>query len=176
LAARSITLSKEAFKEIAADPFMTAPALFIALVGAILQMVILQSEINFLAAVALRYGLWLFSTIILFMASRILRGKAKFTPTLRVTGFAQSAYVLYLLAFLPVIGPVARFLAVLVSLFAVWVGMATAQQLRGWRTLVLPLLYVAIVVVGLVFLQAIMQGTEFVFEDVFTSLGVTAQP
>jgi hypothetical protein len=78
--------------------------------------------------------LWLVSTIVLFMAARVLRGKAKFTSTLRVTGFAQSAYVLYLLGFLPVIGPVARFLAVAVSFFAVWVGTATAHNLRGWRT------------------------------------------
>lgn len=173
LAARSITLSRDAFKEIAANPFMTAPALVIALVGTFLQMVNTQPEINFWLAVLLRYGLWLFSTLVLFGAARILRGKAKFTATLRATGFAQSAYVLYLLGFLPIVGPVARFLAVLVSFFAIWVGVANAHQLRGWRTLVLPVLYVAIVVVGLFFLLSVMQGTQLVFENVFTSLGVT---
>ena len=176
LAARSITLSREAFLENAADAFMTGPALLIALAGAILQTLNRQPEDNLLLDVALRYALWILSTLIVFGAARLLRGKASFTTTLRVTGFAQSTYVLMLLGFLPVIGPVARFLAVLVSFFAIWVGTATAHKLRGWRTLVLPVLYVTITVVSIVFLLSILQGVAFLFQDVLTQLGVASQP
>lgn len=90
-----------------------------------------------------------------------------------MTGFAQSAHVLYLLGFLPVIGPLARFLAVVVSFFAIWVGAAAAHNLRGWRTLLLPVLYPAIAVVGAGFLLAVLRGGQYFFRDVLASLGVT---
>jgi len=45
------------------------------------------------------------------LAPAHLRGKADFTSTLRVAGFAQSAHLLEIFGFLPVIGPVVRFLA-----------------------------------------------------------------
>jgi uncharacterized membrane protein YvlD (DUF360 family) len=57
LAARSITLSREAFREIATDAFMTGPALVITLGGAVLQSLDRQPEAGFLQALALRYAL-----------------------------------------------------------------------------------------------------------------------
>ena len=48
---------------------------------------------------------WPFIVLFLLMAARVLGGKASYTSTFRVTGFAYFGYWLTVLAVLPVIGP-----------------------------------------------------------------------
>ena len=72
------------------------------------------------------------------------------------------------------IGPLARFIAITLAFFGVWLGTATANDLKGWRSLVLPLLYLITVVTTLVFLVSILEGTLFTFEGLIYDLGLSS--
>jgi uncharacterized membrane protein YvlD (DUF360 family) len=171
-ARRAMALHPEAYQRIAKDAYMTAPALLIAFLAQVL--ISFNSQEGFdVQAVLVGYAWWFVALIILQLTAKLLRGKAKFTPTLRVAGFAQSAHILELLVIVPVIGPAAKFIAVLLSFFGVWIGSATAHQLKGWRTLFLPVVYLAVLVVGFVFLQSVLRGTVFFINGILPQLGWT---
>jgi len=174
LALHAITLDREGYRQIAKDAYMTGPALLIGLLAAMLQSINSEGYLD-VQNILLRYGLWFLTILFLTMAARLLRGKEKFTATLRVSGFAHSAYVLELLSFIPVIGPIARFLALLLTFFGVWIGTAIANELRGWRTIVLPVIYILTIVVAFVFITAIIEGTAFSIDNLLLDLGVAAE-
>jgi hypothetical protein len=173
LAWRALILNREAYREIARDVYMTAPALLISLLAQTVQSWNAQGHLDVLN-ILLRFVLWSFSVLFVFMAARLLRGKHRFTTTLRVAGFAQSAHFLALLAFIPVIGETMRFLAIVLSIFGVWLGVATANELKGWRTLILPVLYLVVMVIALGFLVAAIAGTTYTLDALMQSLGVAA--
>jgi hypothetical protein len=171
-ARRAMALHPEAYQRIARDAYMTGPALLIAFLAQVLKSFNSPEGFDLLATLV-GYALWLVALVILQITARLLRGKATFTPTLRVAGFAQSAHILELLGFIPVIGPAARFISVLLSFFGVWIGASTAHQLRGWRTLVLPIIYLTVLVVGFVFFMAVIKGASFAINGLLLQLGLT---
>jgi hypothetical protein len=156
---------------VAKDAYMTAPALLIALISQILQSLNNQGRLD-IVNILVRYGVWLVAVLILYLAAYLLRGKAKFTDTLRVAGFAQSAHVLELLSFLPVIGPLARSLALLLSFFGIWIGAAVAHELKGWRALVLPVIYVVTLVVTVFFVQSAIEATAITINGLLSDFGL----
>jgi hypothetical protein len=172
---RAIILDGHAYREIAQDKYMTGVAVFIAFVGAMLQSYFSTEGFDFVA-VLLRLGVWLLSMIFIQLAARFLRGKGTPDSTLRVTGFAQSAYLFELLAIIPVFAPLARPLAVILSFFGVWIGAANAHELKGWRSLVLPVLYLAIVIISFVFLIAVVKGTSFALQSILADIGLAPSP
>jgi hypothetical protein len=89
-----------------------------------------------------------------------------------VVGFAQSAHIFELLDFLPVIGPIARFMALLLAFFGVWIGTATANEFKGWRTIFLPVIYIITIVVTLYFLVSIVEGTVLTIEGLGADFGL----
>jgi hypothetical protein len=172
LAYQAIMLNRDAYREIAHDAYMTAPALMISLLAQVIQ------SYNALGAfdivdILLRYVLWFVAVLFLFMAARLLRGKKHYTTTLRVAGFSTGAHVLELLSFLPVIGPLARLIALLLTFFGIWIGTSTAHDLRGWRTVLLPIIYIIAFVIGVVFLFAVIQGTGFAIDNLLIDFGLT---
>jgi uncharacterized membrane protein YvlD (DUF360 family) len=171
LAFQAITLNRDAYREIANNAYMTAPALLIALLAQVIQSINAQGRFDILN-ILLRYVIWFMAVIFLFMAARLLRGKRHYTTTMRVAGFAQSAHILELLVFLPVIGPLARFTALLLAFFGVWVGTAAAHELSGWRTILLPVIFIITTVIGVVFVFAVIQGTAFTISSLLTSFGL----
>ena len=175
LAVRAITLDREAYRQIGADALMTAPALLIALVGQALQMANSQVGLN-LGGLLVYFGLWWLAVVVAYGAAHLLRGRATFTQTLRVAGFAQSAHILDLLGFAPVIGPAARFLAMLLTLAGIWIGAATTHELRGWRTLALPLVFVLVLIASLFFAQTILEGLAVALPDLLETLGWAPAP
>jgi uncharacterized membrane protein YvlD (DUF360 family) len=175
LALSSITLNRDAYREIANDALMTAPALLIVLLAQVIQTLNSQSE-GMIVDILARFGLWWLAVVAMQLAARFLRGKATFTTTLRVAGFAQSAHILGLLGFLPIIGPVARLLALAVTFFGVWIGVATAQNLRGLRTLLLPVVFILVVVVSVFFARAILLGASLAIPELLAQFGWTPAP
>jgi uncharacterized membrane protein YvlD (DUF360 family) len=169
----AVTLKRDIYREIARDAYMTGPALLIALIGQGLQSLNEQGGFDLLD-ILVRFAVWLVAVLFLYLAAYLLRGKKHYTTTLRVAGFAQSAHVLELLGFLPVIGPVARFLSVLLAFFGVWIGTATAHELKGWRTLLLPVIYLAILVVGAVFLASIFEGASMTLNTLLDNIGLVS--
>jgi uncharacterized membrane protein YvlD (DUF360 family) len=172
-AVRAITLNRDAYREIARDAYMTGPALLIGLLAQIIQSLNSQGHLD-VVNILLRYGVWFITVLFLYLAGHLLRGKADYTTTLRVSGFAQSAHIFELLGFIPVIGPLARFIALTLAFFGVWLGTATANELKGWRSLLLPVIYLATVVISIVFLMSIIEGTAFTVDGLLTDFGVSS--
>jgi hypothetical protein len=174
LAVQALILRREAYREIGRDVYMTGPAVLIALIAQIIQSWVAQGALD-VRNILLRLVLWFFSVLILFFAARVLRGKQSYTGTLRVAGFAQSAHILQFLALIPAIGGSARFIVMLVTVVAVWMGVATAHELKGWRTLILPVLYILVMVISLAFLAAAIAGAAYTWNAVLQGLGFAGQ-
>jgi hypothetical protein len=154
---------------------MTGPALLIALIGQVIQSVNREGGFDLVAALV-QFVMWWVAIGLLHGAAVLLRGKAKFTTTLRVAGFAQAAHLLELFGFLPVLGPVARMLGLLIAFVGVWIGTATAHELRGFRTLVLPVIYILVIVVSVFFITTILAGAALETSDLLTLFGWTPTP
>jgi hypothetical protein len=115
---------------------------------------------------------WPFIVLFLVMAARVLGGKASYTSTFRVTGFAYFGYWLTLLSFVPVVGPLFRTIGFLLAFLGVWLGAAQAHELRGWRTLVVPIVFVIVLVVVGVILRALFLGAAITIDALFQDVGM----
>jgi hypothetical protein len=171
----AVSLNREAYQEIAKDAYMTGPALLIAFVAHILQSLNNQGQLDVLN-ILVRYGVWLFAVMFLYFSGRLLRGKANYTGTLRVAGFAQSAHLLEVLGFIPVVGSIARFVALVLGFFGVWIGSATAHELKGWRAFLLPVIYLATLVISVFFLEAVIEGTVLAVDGLLADIGLVPPP
>jgi uncharacterized membrane protein YvlD (DUF360 family) len=171
-AVHAITLNRDTYASIATDAYMTGPAILIVLLSQVLQTLNQSGEFSILEILS-RIGVWLVGIALLTMATRPLRGKGDFTSTFRAAGFAQSAHVLELLGFLPVIGPLSRFIAVLLTILGVWVGSSVANDLKGWRTVLLPVIYILTTIISVVFLLATLEGVAVTLDSIFQSLGLS---
>jgi hypothetical protein len=172
LAARAVALNKDAYREIAANPYMSAPGLLIVLAAQAITTYFSPQE-STLLTFAGGIAAWLISLIMLQIAIRLLRGKASFAATFRVAAFAHSALLLQLLFFVPVISPLARPLAYLLTLFGLWIGLGAAHGLRGWRTLLIPVIYILVIAVAVLFLGAAFQGLSFSLGTILSEFGLT---
>jgi hypothetical protein len=137
-AARTITLDRATFRAVANDPFMTGPAILIAFLASALQSLLNQGGLDALDLLT-RYVFWFIAVLVVSGGARILGGKGDYPATLRVMGFAQSAFVIELLSFIPPLASIANFSAVIVVFFATWIGVSEAHGLKGWRSLILAL-------------------------------------
>jgi len=165
------TLNRDAYGAIARDAYMTAPALLITLLSQTFQSLNSLGRFD-IVNILLRTGIWFVAVLLLFFAGRIMRGKADYTATLRVAGFAQSAHILELLGFIPVIGQLARIMGMILTLLGVWMGTAQANELKGWRSILLPVIYIATMVITFVFIISMIEGTVFTIDGVLMNLGV----
>jgi len=53
----------------------------------------------------------------------------------------------------------------------VWIGTATANEFKGWRTLLLPIVYIVTIVVTVYFLIAVVEGTALTIEGLAEDFG-----
>ena len=113
-----------------------------------------------------------FFVTLIFLVARVLRGKADFPTTLRVVGFASSAHFIEILGFIPLVGVLVRFIALLIEFFGIWIGEAAANELKGWRAVLLPVFYVAAQVVSVVFLASASQGIAVTYHAILHAFGV----
>ncbi len=174
-ALRALILERSAYREVVQDALMTGPALLLAVLAALVEMIVMAGGFDGTFLV-MRIGLWVLAVLVVFAAGRLLSGKGKFTTTLRAMGFAQIAWFLGLLTLIPPIAPVARLITVLFAFFAVWMGAAEAHQTKGWRTIVLPIIALLVLVVAAFVLRSLMAGAEFAFSALFSDLGLAPQP
>ena len=173
LAGRAILLDRDAFREIAADVYMTAPALLIAFLAQVIQSIYLNKSFDPVDILA-RCGVWLLSFIAVLLMVRFLRGKASLSMNLRIVGFVGSAHVLEILGFVPVIGPLMRMIALLLAFFGVWIGTATANKLSGLRAFLIPVVYILVVVFGVIFTVAAIRGVSISVNAVLNAFGWSA--
>ena len=119
-----------------------------------------------------RVVLWPVVALLMQLTARLLGGKGNYTSTFRVLGFAYAGYLIGLLAFIPVVGPAAEFVASIVAFLGVWIGTAQAHQLRGWRTLLLPVLYIIVLLIVAILLDVLLLGALLSLESLFAALGL----
>jgi hypothetical protein len=170
-AGRALVLDRSAYQEVVQDVTMTGPALLIGVLASILVSIVDAGGFNLWLALG-QIGLWLLSVLVVTIAGRLLGGEADFLSTLRGLGFAASVFVLSLLAFFPVIAPLARFIVLVLAFFAAWMGASRAHKLKGWRSLLLPVLVVLVLFVGAFILEVLVAGLEFTLATLARNLGL----
>jgi hypothetical protein len=171
-AAHAITLNRDTYRAIGQDTYMTGPAILILLLSQILQSINNVDGFDW-GELLLRILVWFIGVALMGFTARALRGEGNFTQTFRVASFAQSAHVLELLGFLPVIGPLSRFIAVLLTIIGVWMGVAITHNLKGWRTILLPVVYVLTTLVAIVFILAAIEGFSVTIQSILQIFGLT---
>lgn len=174
LSARFLILDRVAFRLVASDPYMTAPAVLIALVTSLSVAWIARGEFNF-GEWMTHFGSWILSTLFVLAAARLLRGTADFTTTLRATGFAQTGYFLEWFGVLAPLAPLARIAGFLMPLIALWLAASQAHRLRGWRTLLLPLAVLLIGIAASFILNILFRGAEMSLESLIRAFGLLAR-
>ena len=175
LALYGLILDRSAYRAIAAQGAMTGPAVVISLAGVLVSTLMEGSSTNiagFAGRYLSRYGLWLFTVILIYGASRVLRGQGTFTQTFRAMGFAQIVSLLELLRVIPAIGPLVVALVTLFSLVVNWLAVAEAQRFRGWRTLALPVIYFGVLSLGGTLLLSLSGGFSAALETLVRQFGL----
>jgi uncharacterized membrane protein YvlD (DUF360 family) len=172
LALRAAVLDRSAYQAAVRDPLMTGPALLIVVLATLLATFVVAPSPS-LGTWLARLGATVVVILLVFMAGRLLGRKGDYTTTFRGVAFAHAVYVLGLLAFIPALAPVVRIVISVVSFIGVWMGAAEAHDLRGWRGLVFPLLFLVVVVVSVVAVAALVSGAQFTLSTLAQELGLS---
>ncbi len=167
---RTLVLDRGAYQEVARDAYMTGPALLIGLIGLVLSTITLTGTTSTVAIVSRLAG-WPFTVLFLQLTARLLGGKASYTKTFRVTGFAYFGYWLVALSGIPVVGPLLRTIGYILEFLGVWLGTAQAHELRGWRTLLLPVVLIVVIIAVGVIVTALLAGAVITVESLLVDFG-----
>jgi len=169
LAAKALVLDRAAYQEVVHNHKMTGPAFVLGLVLSFFQGYINADRNVGLLALMSPIG-WLFGVLAVFLTGRLLTHRGSYTKTLRALGFAQAARVILLVSFVPVLAPLALFLSTTLTFIATWMGAAVAHQTRGWRTIILPLVLLFIIVLIPVMLLLMFGGVALSVESIIGQL------
>jgi Yip1 domain len=167
----TLVLDRTAYQEVARDPYMTGPALLIGAIGLALSTLTITGNMSSVAIIGRIVG-WPVTVLFLQLTARLLGGKASYTRTFRVTGFAYFAYWLVALSPLPVIGPFIRAIGFILEFLGVWLGVAQAHELRGWRTLLLPVMLIVVVAVVSIVMTVLLAGAAITVESLMVDFGL----
>jgi len=175
LVLQTMMLQRSAYRQIAGDAFMTGPAVLLGIVGSII-LAGTRSGGFATVSVIVQMMTWFFLVMILYLAGRLLRGNGTYTSVLRAVGFGYGIYLLDLFSFIPAVTPVVRFIVSLLGFLTVWIGVATAHNLKGWRTLILPLIYFLVLAAGIVVIYTVFSGFTLSIESLAIDFGLLPQP
>ena len=151
---------------------MTGPALLLG-VGFSAISAFLRADPGYeLLSVFVGIFAWLLSVLAIFWAGRLLTRKGYFTRTMRGMGFAQSVHILDLLTLIPALGPIAVFLTSTVFFLATWMAAAEAHETHGWRSLILPLLGIVVIIMIPIAVIGLAGGMIIGLEAIFERIGL----
>ncbi|NOX63507.1 MAG: hypothetical protein GXP42_16410 [Chloroflexi bacterium] len=163
---RALVLDVSVYREVAADPYMTGPALLMLTLGVLVGGFTTQSVYDWRQMIGeVLTGLLL--VFFVYVAGRILGGQSDFTTTLRTVGFAFVTRFYSILVFLPLVGDLAKFLTFLLSVMAVWIAGVQAHKLRGWRSITFPLVVALTLILSLAGVSVLLEGAAFTLETLF---------
>lgn len=178
LALGMLILDRGTYRVTATTSLMTGPAVLLSLAGVGTKYavnVIIEdhnlSVAGFLTGLITRYGLWLLTVITTHGVVHVLRGRGSFTHTFRAMGFAQTVNLLSVLQLLPPVAPTSGVIVTGLAVMITWLALSEAHSLRGWRALVLLVLYVAILVAGVNLLYQASDSLREALRMLFQSLG-----
>jgi hypothetical protein len=175
LALGAILLQRSSYRQIASEDIMTGPALLLGLVGTIIFSTTILVNFTWVLG-GFQIVAYFVSVLVMYMAVRILRGTGTYTSVFRVLGFAQGIYLLEVFSLIPSITPIVHFLVALLIIIAVWTGVATAHDLKGWRTLILPIVYILMFLLGLVIIYTVLGGLSLTIETLGIDIGLLPVP
>ena len=170
-AGRALILDRSAYGEVRDDPYMTGPAVLIVLVSVLLYTLVTNPPVAWQYFLS-RLVTWILSALVLFGAGRLLGSKVELPAVVRSLGFAQVASFLILIGLIPGVAPLARLIAFLVAFLTTWMGAAIGLKLSGWKTLILPVLAILVLVVGLVLLNFLFVGAAFTLNTLASETGI----
>lgn len=173
-AMRALLLDRGAYREVSRDPAMTGPAILLGLLGSGIMAYVLADRFSFASQTA-GLAAWLTMVLGIYWAGRLLRSRTDFTQVFRAVSFARVPHFLYLLAFLPQVGLLARLAAIVIGFFATWLAAIEALRLSRWRSLALPVITLAILAAGLIVLRTLETGALVTLESLRQDLGVVAK-
>jgi hypothetical protein len=159
LALGAILLQRDAYRKISKDDWLTGPALLLGILGTIIFSSTLLGKLN-LGMLVFHIVFWFITVLIMYLAGRLLRGKGTFTSVVRTVGFAQAVFLLDIFSIIPSLTPLVDFIIALVNFIAMWIGVASAHELKGWKTVILPVVYILVAVVGLVIIISVFGGLK----------------
>ena len=171
LAVRCVFLDRQSYRTVTQDPYMTGPALLIILLMQTLAHVVHTGGFDVIQWLS-RLALWFVGVLGVTAAGYLLTRQGDFTRTFRGVGFAQSVYIVGLLALIPGFAPAIRGLLLILAFVATWIGAAAAFDTRGWYTVLLPVMAFLVLIVGLVVVEILLTGASFSFQGVLATLGL----
>lgn len=170
-AVRCIFLEESAYEAVTHDPYMTGPALLIVLVMQTILSLGKPGGFNFWQWLA-TLGLFVLSIVLVHIAGYLLTRKGNTVRTFRALGFAQAVNVLGVLALFPILASFVRLMVLVLGFLSTWMGAAKAYELRGWRTLLLPVVVYLVLILETVIVQLLLSGAQFTMQSVLATLGL----
>jgi uncharacterized membrane protein YvlD (DUF360 family) len=170
---RCLIPDREAFRGVVADPLMTGPALLISILGiTAFSLATKDPEVSWFITVPIRLVGFFISVAVVFGAGYLLTHKGSFSRTFRGVGFAQVPAVLLIFTLYEPLAHFVIFIAAALTLIGVWMGTAEAHETSGWKTAVLPFIYIILYLVGTAAVIAIIGGTVVTFGSILEALGI----
>jgi hypothetical protein len=174
LALRCLVLDRQAYAHVAKDPYMTGPALLIWLLSALISSAAHYNQISLLQTLAYAV-VWLALVLVIFGAGYLLSRRGAFTKTLRALAFAQVVTVLQVFSLYTPIEGAVHVIVFVMGLLAIWIGAATAHNLKGWRAAVFPLIAILVYVFGFALILMLLGGAQFTFQSLLAYFGLQGQ-
>jgi hypothetical protein len=171
LALGALMLQRSAYRQIASQDSMTGPALLLGILGTAIFSISLSTDFSWVLG-SCQIIAWFVTVLIMYLAGRLLRGNGTYSAVLRCMGFAQGIYLLDVFSFVPSITPIVRLIVSLLVFIGVWTGVATAHNLKGWRSLILPIIYVLVFLLGFVIIYTVIGGLNLTLESLAIDIGL----
>ena len=163
-ALRALVLDTETYRDIADDPYMTGPALLMLILGVLFGGFTTLGVYSWTQMIGEVISALLL-VFFIFITARILGGKGSFTRTLRTVGFAYVTRFYSVLAFLPAVGDAAKLITLLISVVAVWIAGVQAHKLRGWRSILFPIIVTAVFMLSFIAVAILLEGAAFTIQN-----------
>ena len=174
LALHCLLLNRSAYQEVVRDPYMTGPALLIMLLAVGVSASVRYSDFD-LAHILGGYAVWFGTALIIFLAGWFLSRRGSFTKTFRALGFAQVVVLIELFSLYPPIQSAVHAIAFVAGILAIWMGAATAHELKGWRAALFPIIAILVFVLGSMLVNSLLAGAQFTLQALWGDMGMQAQ-
>jgi hypothetical protein len=171
LALGALLMQRSAYRQIASQDRMTGPALLLGILGTVTFSTALSANFSWVLG-SFQIIAWFVTVLAMYLAGRLLRGNGTYSAVLRTMGFAQGIYLLDAFSFIPSITPIVRFIVSLLVFVGVWTGVATAHNLKGWRSMILPIIYILVFLLGIVIIYTVYGGLTLTLESLAIDFGL----
>ena len=169
-----LILDRKAYEQVVADPYMTGPALLIAMALITLTSVAARQAFD-AVEIVVDIFFFFFGVAVVFAAGWMLTRRGNFTRTFRAMGFAQVVGILALFMPLLPFGGIMKSFMLVLGFLTTWLGVATAHEVRGWRAVLLPFLALLVIVLGSTTVMILLGGASYTADAILHDVGIVIQ-